>query len=732
MGTRENWRQVQDSSSSTDPTHAPTPPPTNFTVGDITYTRLDESSNQIRLINILPQDGDSSLVRCTLETVSLKSYSAEYHSFIPTCTSTGRKRVIDWANFHPSPSSDDLMDGYTPTPSSHRFTWGDYAALSYVWGDPTHTSAIIINSHVIQVGANLEIALRALSSRGDFRDRYKLWVDAICINQRDYIERSQQIGKMEMIYSDARVIIAWLGEERDRSGDAIELVQHLSNVSSQGSGEVLEAMLRANPGYLGTGVWMALHDLMRRRYWYRLWIIQEVVLGASCLVLQCGESYIDWSSFCRGICFLFDYLWTVKDELLRSESRMQRLALGARLPNRWATTSLHLVYGDLWPLSQIEDYGSEEYMSFGRLLDLSNAAKASDIRDKVYGLVGMMDREISRNIVPDYRLPPSRVYAAVAKTFITVHQNLEPIREGNPWGQTSSPSWAADWTWNGRNRHSRMTEAIWGPYWRQKGQPPVVRLALPFRASGDKQMEISFSNGDLLLTCRGFLLDKVDGLAAREAGYFEWLKDTIHQPISEENAYGSHTAVREALSRALLVDRVAGGQRASARHSVILNLPSDFDSAAEQWTKLGWDWLPKQEGYYFRWSGFRVANRDFRVMGKPLDSYFDETIPEDASEYDYTEVFNCTDRACKGRRFMTTMKGYLGWVPDNMFGDNRNQVWTGDEIAIIFGCSTPLCIRPMGGYFQVLGEAYVQGLMDGEALRFLGDGKSGVRDFTFC
>jgi hypothetical protein len=148
MDTRENWRQVQDLSSSTDSTHAPTPPPTNFTVGDVTYTRLDERDNQIRLINILPQDGDSSLVRCTLETVSLKSHSAEYHSFISTYTSTGRKRVIDWANFHPSPSN----DSHTPTPSSHRFTWGDYAALSYVWGDPTHTSAII-NSHVIQVGA---------------------------------------------------------------------------------------------------------------------------------------------------------------------------------------------------------------------------------------------------------------------------------------------------------------------------------------------------------------------------------------------------------------------------------------------------------------------------------------------------------------------------------------------------------------------------------------------------
>jgi hypothetical protein len=731
MVTRESLRPVQPPSSR-DSTQTPTPPPPDFTVRDITYTDLVESSSQIRLINILPQDEGSPLVRCTLETVSLKSHTTDYHSFISSCTSAGRKRVIDWANLHPSPSTDDLMDGYTPTPSSYRFTWGDYAALSYVWGDPTHTSAIILDDRMILVGANLEIALRALSSRADFKGRYKLWVDAICINQRDYDERSRQIGRMEMIYSDARVIIAWLGKELDRSGDAVALVQHLSNVSRQGSGEVLEAMLRANPGYLGTGVWMALHDLMRRRYWYRLWIIQEVVLGASCLVLQCGESYIDWSSFCRGICLLFNYLWTVKDDLLHHESRMQSPDLGIQRPNAWSTVSLHLVYRDLWPLSQIQDCGSEECMGFGRLLDLSNAAKATDIRDKVYGLVGMMDCEISRNIVPDYRFPPSRVYAAVAKTFIAVSRNLEPIREGNPWGQASSPSWAADWTWNGRNRHSRMTEAIWGPYWRQKGQPPVVRLALPYRASGDKQMKVSFSNGDLFLTCRGFLLDKVDGLAAREGGYFEWLKDTIHQPVSEENTYGSHDALREALSRALVADRVAGGQRASVRHSVILNLPSDFGSAAEQWKKLGWDWLPKQEGYYFRWSGFRVANRDFRVMGKPLDSYFDEIVPEDASEYDYTEVFNCTDRTCKGRRFMTTMKGYLGWVPDNMYGDDQNQVWTGDEIAIIFGCSTPLCIRSMGRYYQVLGEAYVQGLMDGEALRFLEDGTSEVRDFTFC
>ncbi|KAE9375137.1 HET-domain-containing protein [Stipitochalara longipes BDJ] len=728
VGTLPTWRPGQDSSV---PILA-SPQAPMLAIEDVTYTPLDESSYQIRLINILPPEGDSTLVRCTIGAVSLQSYSSKYHDFISECTSSGRKRVIDWNNAHNSPPGHDIIPTDAPDPASHRFTWGDYAALSYVWGDPSHTSSIILNDREIQVSTNLEIALRALSSRGEFQQRYKLWVDAICINQKDFLERSRQIGKMAMIYSDARAVIAWLGEEGERSGDAIKLIRYLDYVSQDGFGKGLEGILREDPGYLGTGVWMALHELMDRPYWYRLWVIQEVVLGASCLVLQCGNSRIDWPSFCRGICLLFDDLWTVKDALLDREGSIQSVGLQYKRPHIWTTVTLHLVNRDLWPLSRIADQGSQESMSFGRLLVLANASKAQDIRDKVYGLVGMMRDDISQNIIPDYRLPPSRVYAAVAKTFITVYGNLEPIREGNPWGQTASPSWAADWTWDGRNRHSRMTEAIWGPYWKAKGQPPVVRSAIPYHASGDRKMNISFSNADLFLTCRGFLLDEVDGLGAREYGYFDWLENTIDQPASETNAYGTFAALKEALWRALVKDRVAGGQKASARHSAILNLPSNFASAAAQWNRLGWDWLPRQGGYYFRWSGFRVANRNFRLVGKPLDTYFEETVPDNASEYDYTEVFSCADRTAKCRRFMTTKKGYIGWAPDNMYGNDHNQVRKGDQIAIIFGCSTPICIRPMAGYFQVIGEAYIQGLMEGEALRFLEERKCEETEFTFC
>jgi len=115
---------------------SPSHPPL-FPVFNITYTPLDEDFYQIRLISILPHEGDSNPVRCAIETVSLQSYSSKYHEFISKCTSSGRKRVIEWNNAHTRPSRDDTLRTYTPDPSSHRFTWGDYAALSYVcrcWG----------------------------------------------------------------------------------------------------------------------------------------------------------------------------------------------------------------------------------------------------------------------------------------------------------------------------------------------------------------------------------------------------------------------------------------------------------------------------------------------------------------------------------------------------------------------------------------------------------------------
>jgi hypothetical protein len=73
----------------------------------------------------------------------------------------------------------------------------DYRALSYCWGDQDVTEEIFVNERSVQVGTNLKSALKELRAQG----LLVLWVDALCINQEDLLERGFQVVRMGLIYS---------------------------------------------------------------------------------------------------------------------------------------------------------------------------------------------------------------------------------------------------------------------------------------------------------------------------------------------------------------------------------------------------------------------------------------------------------------------------------------------------------------------------------------------------
>jgi hypothetical protein len=393
--------------------------------------------------------------------------------------------------------------------------------------------------------------------------------------------------------------------------------------------------------------------------------------------------------------------------------------------------SLHLVYRDLSVLSQREETAAAN-LPFWKLIDIANSADCQDPRDKVYGLIGLMGENVAKQIVPNYTIAPHEVYAEVSKAFIQGHHSLDPIREGNPWGPTKTPTWVADWLWDGgRLSLARIENPLWGPAWLSGKSIPGSSVYKQYKASAESPCEISFMDPGLL-TCTGFVIDTISGLSARGRGYFAWSANSLIQAERWKSVYGNAAETSKALYRTLIADRVGGGQKASDRHAVILNLPASFEAAEPQFKKRGWTWLASQEGYYFRWEKWRKANRNFQLGDLRLNDFFDSTIPEEASEQDFTEVYSCFDRTCQKRRFMLTKNGYMGWVPDNVHGSGHDQTLKGDLIAILFGCSTPIVIRPHGEHFQVIGEAYVQGVMDGEAVDFLKNGKAERRSFTFC
>ncbi len=63
--------------------------------------------------------------------------------------------------------------------------------------------------------------------------------------------------------------------------------------------------------------------------------------------------------------------------------------------------------------------------------------------------------------------------------------------------------------------------------------------------------------------------------------------------------------------------------------------------------------------------------------------------------------------AQNGRRFMVTQAGRMGLIPKH--------AKEGDVVAILIGCRVPIILRSVAGYYSVIGDAYVQGMMDGEA-----------------
>jgi hypothetical protein len=217
--------------------------------------------------DLLPSSQSSSAgrIKCNLHKVSLRDIREEYSCFIKSVDGDGksaRQSLVRWARLCRLRQSDQPNSVDQPSFSSCRFNWGDFAALSYVWGNERDRRDIFLNGAVFSVTANLEVALRALAAKNEFQGHYKIWIDAICINQNDEIERASQVSKMREVFSGGWKVIAWLGES-DRRGDMRKAFQFLRNMASLRPEEQdLVRVMTDRPGFIEESAFFALHEMM--------------------------------------------------------------------------------------------------------------------------------------------------------------------------------------------------------------------------------------------------------------------------------------------------------------------------------------------------------------------------------------------------------------------------------------------------------------------------------------
>ena len=135
-----------------------------------------------------------------------------------------------------------------------------YEALSYVWGNPDEKLPIFIYGCRFDVTVNLHVAL--LHLRNHFVERI-LWVDAICIDQKNLEEKKYQVQSMAKIYCQASRVVVWLGEAADGSDLALEEMRLAGGrISTHPSNE--EAVEKS------------VLALLQRPWFRRIWVREQI------------------------------------------------------------------------------------------------------------------------------------------------------------------------------------------------------------------------------------------------------------------------------------------------------------------------------------------------------------------------------------------------------------------------------------------------------------------------
>jgi hypothetical protein len=302
-----------------------------------------------------------------------------------------------------------------------------YCALSYTWGDvsdPVHS--IMIDGQEFRVRENLWQALnRAQRPTGT----EVIWVDAICINQEDNNERSEQVRMMRTIYEEAHHVSVWLGPEESNSNYAIDLLKTIHK-SRQNKDLILQRFRRPDiHQYLN-----AQAALYHRTYWGRVWIIQELVLAKKIWVF-CGKDYVSWDAF-----------ESTRDLIRETSTDSELFHLFFKNTDDWSHSLFRAEdHGPLLIDVTREDYRERSLGLFETVYKHSPKA-ASDPRDLIYGLLGIVDEEESRAINIDYEKPVARVYIDFAKWVIIDSGRLDILIEVNRHGLNMEdlPSWVPD------------------------------------------------------------------------------------------------------------------------------------------------------------------------------------------------------------------------------------------------------------------------------------------------
>ncbi|KAK5200150.1 hypothetical protein LTR99_004947 [Exophiala xenobiotica] len=277
-----------------------------------------------------------------------------------------------------------------------------YTAVSYTWSPVTPRQTIKLNGRNISVGYNLWLLLTHLRRAGD---QSLVWVDALCIDQDNVLEKNAQVSIMRLIYQQASQIFAWLGEasigmqplgeskpsfEAEAGSDAV--IKKLNDHQEIGppTGVYVQDTLGGELSASSVSLWNGLASLCARNYWKRTWILQEISQNPDSVTVHCGTHNMKLNTLRREIRRALDKLRNflqygkVDVSGCPAESNLEKETYGSGLKQQLRKRADEISKNTL--LTSPMEWNELPLLTW---FQIASHTFCSDPRDKVYSVVDL-------------------------------------------------------------------------------------------------------------------------------------------------------------------------------------------------------------------------------------------------------------------------------------------------------------------------------------------------------
>lgn len=563
------------------------------------------------------------------------------------------------------------------------YTWGaPFDSLPPEWDDPTATRLAKVNGKDFHVRWNLDAALRRLSEYSI----PALWIDVICIDQSNIPEKNSQVQNMRHIYKHARTTFAWLGPDWLDSCETTGAISSWMNSWVNRSDQLRRYHVAPEDmeeywSFVRLGLeyddvvqdLRAMAQLLGRRWFHRVWIIQEVVLSREVVLLWGEEGLTCWDWLESVVSLLAQHHCSF---LSCPDLKGERSLLLQSMVDVLSSATFMRRICDLRKCFRQSITANPVLV-----LDAMRTFKASDPKDHVFGGFGMVPDYTG--VTVDYNQTTADVFKTITRTLLERDKDLSILALCRPSNMEDLPSWAVDFT----------GDTVSAPLGSHRMIYPTERL---YNAGGSLPPRLQF-RGDSTLEVSGLPIGVVTFVGDPEAGRRVYggseirAADLIREngQIVPPDGFMNFKALHEAWLGAWIDKEIQTGMP-----------EQDFES------NYIWTGEPLWKALYHTVCADTIKSSDKIDPDRRLSSSFGFTR-EDLNALTATTLPD----VLHGRTFAVTSLWQFCLVPDDAM--------VGDVVFVAIGAETPFILRSAGrGRYKFRGYAYAHGLMDGKALNF--------------